>query len=287
MFTRLVASAGKRSPFRSPAVIAGSVGAHVALLAGVIWASSPHPSGDVTPAENEEVTYIDITEIPEPETVFEEPETPQPEPEPVAAPVAVQNTRAAQPRRTTPAEPAAPTKEPAGFQELRTPLPTLGVPAADPSVQAVRAEDFGGRGKVGGTASGTPSASADTGRIGTGTQTSPSPAAAGPPTGTFSSNMVDRAASLTNQSAVVRQLQRLYPDALKQSSTEGTVVVQFVVTAEGRVDMGTVQVMSTSHALFTEATMKVLKEFRFRPARKGDHNVRMLTSIPIQWELDR
>lgn len=286
MFTRLVASAGKRSPFRSPAVIAGSIGAHVALLAGVIWASSPDPASEPAPAENEEVTYIDITEIPEPpETVFEEPETQQPA-QP-AAPVA-QNTRAAQPRRTTtPSEPAAPTKEPAGFQELRTPVPTLGVPPADPSVQAVRAEDFGGRGKVGGTASGTPTASADTGRIGSGTQTNATSGTGSAPTGTFSSNMVDRAASLTNRDAIVRQLQRLYPERLKESRTEGTVIVQFVVTAEGRVDMSTVQVMSSTHELFTAAAMRVLKEFRFRPARKGDHNVRMLTSIPMQWELDR
>lgn len=284
MFTRLVASAGKRSPFRSPAVIAGSVGAHVALLAGVIWASSPDPSSEPAPAENEEVTYIDITEIPEPpETVFQEPETP--EPAQAAAPAAVQNTRAAQPRRTTPREPAAAAEEPAGFQELRTPVPTLGVPAADPAVQAVRAEDFGGRGRIGGTASGTPAASADTGRIGTGTQAGSTAGTGAAPTGTFSSHMVDRAAALSNLATVVRQLQRLYPASLKKSRTEGVVVVQFVVTAEGHVDMSTVQVMSATHDLFTDATLKVLKEFRFRPARKGEHNVRMLTSIPIQWEL--
>jgi hypothetical protein len=56
-------------------VLAASVGAHVALLAGIVWASAPDDSDLAVPDEAiEEVTYIDIAEIPPaPEEVFEEP----------------------------------------------------------------------------------------------------------------------------------------------------------------------------------------------------------------------
>lgn len=295
MFTRLVASAHHRSQFRRPAVIIGSIAAHAALLAGVIWASSPDTSEPTSAiAPDEELTYIDITEIPEPEMVFEEPAPAAAPPEVATAPAAVPRSRPAQPRQTPAATPAPATpSEPAGFQELRTPPTVIGVAPPDPNVPPVRAEDFGGRGVPGGTAGGTAPPEAGSGRIGTGTTggtpggTGSGGTGTGPPTGTFSANLVDRRASLRNQAEVVRLMQRLYPNALRSSGTEGSVQVQFVVTAEGRVDMSTVQVVSSTNAQFTEATLKALTEFRFTPARKGEHNVRMLTTLPVRWELDR
>jgi periplasmic protein TonB len=298
MFSRLVASARHRSQFRRPAVIIGSIAAHAALLAGVIWASSPdtaEPTSAIAP--DEEITYIDITEIPEPEMVFEEPApAATPPPAVAAAPAAVPRSRPAQPRQA-PAAPPAPTtpSEPAGFQELRTPPTVIGVAPPDPSIPPVRAEDFGGRGVAGGTAGGTAPPAAGGGRIGTGT-TGGTPGGTpggaggtgtGPPTGTFSANLVDRPASLRNRDELVRLMQRLYPAGLKASGTEGSVHVQFVVTAEGRVDMSTVQVVSSSNAQLTEATLKALQDFRFTPARKGEHNVRMRTTLPVQWRLER
>jgi periplasmic protein TonB len=307
VFTRLVASAATGSQFRRPAVIAGSVAAHVALLAGVIWASAPATAETATASSDlEEVTYIEIAEAPPPEDmVFEEP--PADAPPPAAAPAASPPPAAAAPRRTQPAQPrtapaqapgAAADPNPAGFQELRTPPTVIGVAPPNVAAAPVRAEDFGGRGQVGGTAGGTRADSAGAGRIGTGaagtaggtgtgTGTGGTGTGDGPPTGTFSANLVDRKASLSNQSQVVRVMQRLYPTDLKTSWTEGSVRVQFVVTADGRVDMGTVQVLSTTHPQFTDATLQALKDFRFTPARKGNHNVRMLTMLPIEWKLQR
>jgi TonB family protein len=86
---------------------------------------------------------------------------------------------------------------------------------------------------------------------------------------------------------VLRVLERLYPQNLKSSRTEGSVHVQFVVSADGRVDLSTVQVKSTTDPAFSEATIQALKDFRFTPARKGNHNVRMLTTLPIVWTLQR
>jgi TonB family protein len=305
MFSRLVASASGRSQFRRPAVIIGSIAAHAVLLAGVIWASAPeHADEAQSNAANEEVTYIDIAEIPPPpDIVFEEPpaQPPPAAPPPAAAARAEARpgpTRPAEPRRTTASPPAVTSTEPAGFQELRPPATAIGIPAPDPSAVAVRAEDFGGRGAVGGTAGGTRADTSGGARIGTGDGTgsgSGSGTAAGsgtgtgdgPPTGTFSPNLVDRRAELTNRTEVVRVLQRLYPHHLSQSGTEGSVRVQFVVSADGRVDMSTIQILASTNDEFADATRKALQEFRFRPARKGPHNVRMLTMLPIEWKLPR
>jgi TonB family protein len=306
MFTRLVASARGRSQFRRPAVIIGSVAVHAALLAAVIWASSPeHVEAGQAHASDEEVTYIDIAEIPVlPDLAMEEPAPQRIEPPPAAvtarpaarpAQASPAPTSPAQPRRTAAVTPST-SDEPAGFQELRSPDAVIGIPAPDPGLGAVRAEDFGGRGQAGGTAGGTPAEGAGTGRIGTGDGTGTGTgtgasagtgtgAGGGPPTGTFSPNLVDRRAELTNRNDVVRTLQRLYPRSLRESGTEGSVRVQFVVTAEGRVDMSTVQIQASTNEEFAEATRKALAEFRFRPARKGDHNVRMLTMLPVEWKL--
>lgn len=286
MFSRLVASAGGRSQFRSPSVIAASVGAHVALLAGVVWASAPDDSEIAVPDEAiEEVTYIDIAEIPPPpDEVFEAPPADLPPAPAEVRQAPAPRTRPAAPRRQAPLPPASvATPEPAGFQELRPPAAVVGIPAPDPGQAAVRADDFGGRGAVGGTASGTPAAGSGSGRIGTGAAGTGEGGVA--PTGTFSSNLVDRQAELSNRKELVRVLERLYPSSMREQRVEGTVQVEFVVTAEGRVDMSTVKIVSSTNDLFAEAAKRALQEFRFRPARKGEHNVRMLTVIPLVWNM--
>jgi periplasmic protein TonB len=285
MFSRLVASARGQSQFRRPAVIGGSLAAHAALLAGIVWVSSPAPSDTAAdPQAEEEVTFIDVSEIPPPpEAVFEAPPaepTPQQRPTPQVAARSPAAPRNAEPRRTT--APSAAVQEPAGFQELRTPPIVVGSLPVDPSQTPVRAEDFGGRGAPGGTAGGTPAAPAGTSGSGTAAAGS-----AGSPTGTFSATMVDRTAVLSNRDEIVRLLRRLYPRTLSETRVEGSVQVQFVITADGRVDMSTVEITSATDDLFRDVSMRVLREFRFRPARKGAHNVRMLTTLPIQWKLER
>jgi len=46
-----------------------------------------------------------------------------------------------------------------------------------------------------------------------------------------------------------------------------------------------VKIMSSSHDGFEGPTREALKEFRFRPAQMGNQKVRMLTQMPIVWEV--
>lgn len=105
--------------------------------------------------------------------------------------------------------------------------------------------------------------------------------------GTFIAAVVDRQADLTNRRDLPAAMRRLYPSALQNAGIGGRVVVQFVVGTNGRVDMSTVKVISSTDGAFVEATKRALREFRFRPARVGDRDVRMLTQMPIVWEVDR
>lgn len=292
MFNRLIASGKRRSQWvRNPWVIGGSVGVHLLALAGMIWASGGDPAAPDEP-EPEEVTFIDITELPpEPEEIFEAP--PEAEAESAPAPASPREAAATPPRapaapRAAPETPTAP-DEPGGFQELREPSPTVqGVPAPDPSAAPVRAEDFGGRGEAGGRAGGTPTAApAGSTPTGTGTGTGTGTrggTGSGPPTGTFTANLVDRAASLQNSAEVARILQRLYPENLRRSGTGGRVVVELVVDANGRVEPGSVQVVSSSHPGFTDVSLQAVNSFRFRPAQVGPYDVRMRVQIPITWQ---
>ena len=111
--------------------------------------------------------------------------------------------------------------------------------------------------------------------------------AGGPPEGgTFVEAVVDRRAELRNRRELPRIMERLYPDALKAAGIGGRVVVQFVVDTNGRIDMSTVKVMSSDHDGLVDATRRALGEFRFSPARMGDRSVRMLTQMPIVWQVE-
>jgi TonB family protein len=58
-----------------------------------------------------------------------------------------------------------------------------------------------------------------------------------------------------------------FPDALLRSGTrEGQVVVRFIVTELGRVDIASVIVERSDHELFTAAVRDILPRFRFEPA---------------------
>ena len=54
------------------------------------------------------------------------------------------------------------------------------------------------------------------------------------------------------------------PDALRNASVAGRVVVRFTVDTAGQIDQSTVQVLESTNVLFTRAVMQVLASFRFK-----------------------
>ena len=275
MFKKLVASSRSYRAW-NPGTVALSVGAHMLVLAALLFVTQETDAEAPPPPKPEEVTYVDVSAIPPP---------PEPEPEAEPAPPEPERQQAATPPRAAPRLPRQrpPTPNPnevAGTQELRTPPPLTGIPEPN-TAPPVQAEDFSGRGTIGGTAAGTPPPTPPATTSGTGSGTGTGG------TGTYSSNMVDRRAELINRQEVARRLQQLYPPLLRDAGVTGTVSVQFVVTPQGRVEMSSVKILSASHESFSDATRQVLKDLRFSPAKVGNTNVRMLTVMPVRWNLER
>jgi protein TonB len=67
-----------------------------------------------------------------------------------------------------------------------------------------------------------------------------------------------------------------YPEMLRVTGAEGSVVAQFVVDTTGRAIGSTLQVLRSTHALFGEAVKNALPMMRFLPAEVGGRKVRQL-----------
>jgi len=82
---------------------------------------------------------------------------------------------------------------------------------------------------------------------------------------------VDRAAAnnaITPAKIIGRPPAPRFPDALLRTGLrEGRVVVRFMVNEYGTVDVGSMIVEQSDHALFTSAVRDILPRFRFEPAR--------------------
>ena len=93
---------------------------------------------------------------------------------------------------------------------------------------------------------------------------------------------VDIAAHLLPHSPLPR-----YPEMLTTQRIEGGVRVRFVVSANGRAELNTLEILDATHPAFIEAVRAVLPRLRFAPAKLGRTNVRQLVEIPFGFQLTR
>jgi protein TonB len=97
----------------------------------------------------------------------------------------------------------------------------------------------------------------------------------------YSENTVDRAVS------PIRQAPPRYPESLKSVGVEGTVSMRFIVGADGRVEPGSIDVISTPHKLFADAVRKSLLESRYRPAEAAGHAVRQVVEQTFTFKIEK
>jgi TonB family protein len=76
-----------------------------------------------------------------------------------------------------------------------------------------------------------------------------------------------------------------YPNFLMEQGREGDVLVQFVVSTSGTVDMQSVKVLRSSHPAFSSAVLDVLPTHRFKPAKFGGCAVRMYVKMPFSFKM--
>lgn len=78
-----------------------------------------------------------------------------------------------------------------------------------------------------------------------------------------------------------------YPDSLRVAGVPGAVTVRFVVDREGRPDMATYAVVSTTHEAFTAAVTTAVPFMKFSPARKDGEAVRQVVQRTFEFNVVR
>jgi len=164
-----------------------------------------------------------------------------------------------------PPEVVAAPPPPKGFQVLTAPIKIPDVlPEIDLSKKVTDEADFSGKGVAGGIAKGVVG--------GTAVNTDQ----------TFFEFQVEKQVSPAPGSGGPR-----YPDMLRSANVEGEVLMQFVVDTTGRVEMGSLKVLKTSHDLFTNAVRQFLQSARYYPAEIGGRKVKQLVQQPFNFTLTR
>lgn len=97
----------------------------------------------------------------------------------------------------------------------------------------------------------------------------------------YDENQVDRAVEIT------RKADPRYPEALKSVGVEGVVVMRFIVGADGRVEGGSIEAVSSPNKLFSDAVRNALLNTRYRAAEAGGQKVRQLVEQSFAFRLTK
>ncbi|MDQ6611738.1 MAG: energy transducer TonB [Gemmatimonadota bacterium] len=213
---------------------------HVVVVAGAVVLTAN--AGIINEKTKEE--KVDFVEVKKDEPKPPEPDKPPPPPD-----VVVQQP------------------PPKGFQVLKAPIeiPTI-IPDIDLSKKMTDANDFTGKGVVGGTGKG----------VGSG----PAPAPQGDQP-YFEFQVEKPVVSAPGSPGPV------FPDMLKSAGVEGQVLAQFVVDTTGRAEVNTFKVLKSDHQLFELAVKNALPRMRFLPAEVGGKKVKQLVQQPFQFSLTK
>lgn len=281
---KLLESGAKRK--RSKAGLATSFAIHGALIAAAIGMTSHVAASTAEPLKPENIEYVapPPPKPPEATKVYVAPKEPKAAPKPkVAPPKAPRRMAAPRPPAATPAPRPAVAAAPAPINVpvISAPIavPTT-IPAVDlnavPTVSDVvaRASDVAGTAKAGASGSGTGEkvTSESTGDVAVGASRDDGSA--------WGEDQVDKAVQATGG------VTPRYPDMLRSANISGVVQMRFVVGANGRVEMNSVEVIDSPHKQFTEAVMDALKKMRFRPAEVRGTKVRQLVEQSFQFKLN-
>jgi TonB family protein len=98
----------------------------------------------------------------------------------------------------------------------------------------------------------------------------------------FTIDQVDTPASIIAGSAVPS-----YPDSLWRQGVAGRVVVELVVNTDGNLDPASVNLVSSTNQLFTEAVQQSLATAKFRVATLRSRPVRQVLQVPFVFKSDK
>jgi TonB family protein len=77
-----------------------------------------------------------------------------------------------------------------------------------------------------------------------------------------------------------------YPETLRLSNTQGSVVAEWIVDTSGVADTSSLRIVSSTHPLFTDAVRTCLAGMRFQPAELSGQRVRQLVRQEFRFQLE-
>jgi protein TonB len=157
---------------------------------------------------------------------------------------------------------------PQGFQTIVPPrdLPTE-IPPVDLN-QKFDARDFSGRGQAGGVAAGVIG--------GTGPVITDAIIDGGQ---TFTVDEVDEPVVMTSGPGL------RYPEAMRAVGIDGVVQLRYVVGTNGRVESGSITVVSSTNKAFENAAIETVRQSRYSPAKMRGQPVRQLVQQTFRFSL--
>lgn len=93
----------------------------------------------------------------------------------------------------------------------------------------------------------------------------------------------DEKPRLLNAGAVARMLQQNYPPLLRDAGVTGRATVRIVVGEDGTVADS--RTLEATHPAFSDLAATVIRQARFRPARKGGKPVAVRVTLPVAFTL--
>lgn len=97
----------------------------------------------------------------------------------------------------------------------------------------------------------------------------------------YTIDQVDTPASLIAGTATPE-----YPDSLRIEGVPGQVVVQLIVNVDGTLDGESLNLVSSTHPLFTGSVQQALATAKFRPATLNARVVRQVLQLPFVFRID-
>ena len=90
---------------------------------------------------------------------------------------------------------------------------------------------------------------------------------------------------LVSPAATARLVARSFPEDMRRAGTGGTVQLQFVIGADGKVEPSSIEVIDAPTGAFGTAAKSVVEKMEFVPGKKNGSAVRARVQLPITYKL--
>ena len=100
----------------------------------------------------------------------------------------------------------------------------------------------------------------------------------------FNADQISSPPKLVSPAATARLVARSFPEDLRRTNTGGTVQLQFVIGANGKVEPSTIEVLESPVPALAAAAKTVAEKMEFVPGKKDGAAVRTRVQLPITYK---